>query len=145
VDFFFAFIIFAGLMVYFKIAPGVEGVLLIIPMLLLTLLSSLGIGIFFAALNVKYRDVRAVVPFIISLGMFLTPVIYPVSLIPQKYQWILNLNPMAGVINTMRSGLLHQGAINWGGLGISFIVTLVLLQFGLAYFKRTEREFADII
>ena len=145
VDFFFASVVFAGLTIYYHITPGLEGLLMIIPMLVLSIITALGAGIFFASLNVKYRDVRAIVPFIIQIGLFLTPVIYPVSLIPHKYQWLLSLNPMSSVINTMRSGLLHQGSINWAQLGISVLSACVFLWIGLTYFKRTERQFADII
>lgn len=145
VDFFFASIVFAGLMLYFQIVPDFLGIILIIPMLLLTLITCLGLGLFFSALNVKYRDVRAVIPFIIQLGLFLTPVIYPVTLIPEAYRWLINLNPMAGVINTMRASLIHHGTLDWVGLGISTLSALTLLFIGVFYFKRTERKFADII
>jgi lipopolysaccharide transport system permease protein len=145
VDFFFAAVVFAGLAIYYHIAPGMDGLVMFLPMIVISFITALGMGTFFAALNVKYRDVRAIVPFIIQLGLFLTPVIYPVSLIPHKYQWILSLNPMSGVINTMRAGLLHQGSINWADLAISCISALVLLWVGMTYFKYTERRFADII
>lgn len=145
IDFFFAGLVFIGLLAYYHTMPGLVGVLMVIPMLLLTMITSLGIGTFFAALNVKYRDVRAVIPFVIQLGLFLTPVIYPVSLIPHKYAWLIGLNPMASIITTMRAGLLHQGAINWTQLGVSTVTALVLLVFGLIYFRKSEREFADII
>lgn len=145
VDFFFAAIIFAGLMVYYRITPGLGGVLLIPPMLLLTLVTCLGLGTFLAALNVKYRDVRAAIPFLIQLGLFLTPVIYPVAMVPERFRWLLNLNPIAGVINTMRATLLHQGTVDVKGLMISVASALVLLLLGVIYFKRTERGFADII
>ena len=144
-DFFFAGIIFVGLLAFYGIAPGVLGLLLVLPMLALSALACLGIGLFFAALNVKYRDVRAVIPFIVQLGLFLTPVIYPVSLVPHRYQWILSLNPMAGVIDTMRAGLLHDGHVNWAQLGISTGVAAALAVVGTYYFTVTEREFADII
>lgn len=145
IDFLFASIIFAGLSVYYHITPGLVGIAMFFPMLILSFITALGVGIFFASLNVKYRDVRAVVPFIIQIGLFLTPVIYPVSLIPGKYQWLLSLNPMSSVISTMRAGLLHQGSINWTHLGVSALSAFVLLWLGISYFKRTERRFADII
>ena len=145
IDFFFAAIVFTGLEFYYHIAPGLSGILMLAPMLALSLITALGLGTFFASLNVKYRDVRAIVPFIIQLGLFLTPVIYPISQIPHKYQWILSLNPMSSVINVMRAGLLHQGSINWANLGVSVISAGVLLWLGIAYFGRTERQFADII
>jgi len=145
VDFFFAAIVFAGISFYYHIAPGLEGLLLVIPMLILCLITALGAGILFASLNVKYRDVRSIVPFIIQIGLFLTPVIYPVSLVPHKYQWVLSLNPVSSVINTMRASLLHQGTINWAQLGISTLSAVIILWIGLTYFKHTERQFADII
>lgn len=145
VDFFFAGIVFIGLLFFYQVQPGLLGILLVLPMLLLTLVTSLGIGTFLGALNVKYRDVKAAIPFIVQLGLFLTPVIYPISLVPERFQWILNLNPMSGVINTMRATLLGQGSVDWMGLGISVLSATVMLIIGILYFKRTEREFADII
>lgn len=145
VDFFFASIVFAVLMIYYKIVPGFAGVALVIPMLLLSLITCLGIGSFLAALNVKYRDVKAAIPFIIQIGLFLTPVIYPSSLIPNRFHWLTNLNPMSSIINTMRAGLLHQGTINWGSLLISTLVAIIILVLGILYFRKAEREFADII
>lgn len=145
VDLFFAFIIFVGLLIYYRIAPDAIGVLLVLPMVLLSLVTSLGVGSFFAALNVKYRDIRSVLPFVIQLGLFLTPVIYPVSLIPGRFRWLVGFNPMASVVNTMRAGLLHQGSIDWGQLALSTAVALVLLAFGLSYFQKTQHEFADVI
>jgi lipopolysaccharide transport system permease protein len=145
VDFFFASIVFGGLAVYYHIVPGGEGLLLVIPMLLLSVLTALGVGTLFAALNVKYRDVSSLVPFVVQIGMFVTPVIYPVSLVPHRFQWILSLNPMSSVIDTMRAGLIHQGSINWAQIGISCVSAAVILWIGLSYFKHTERQFADII
>lgn len=145
VDFFFASIIFAGLMVYYGIAPKPIGLVMLLPMLLLDLVACLGVGTFLAALNVKYRDVRAAIPFITQLGLFLTPVIYPVSLVPKRFLWLLNLNPLTGVINTMRAGLLGQGQIDWQGLLVSSASSVILLILGVIYFRRTERGFADII
>lgn len=145
VDFFFASIVFVGLLFYFHIMPGITGILMLIPMLLLTSSTSLGLGLILAAMNVKYRDVRAAVPFIIQIGLFITPVIYPSSLIPSQYQWITNLNPMSTVINTMRSGLLHQGSIEWTGIATSSIMAIAILIIGISYFNKVERGFADII
>lgn len=145
VDFFFAGVIFVGLFAYYGIVPGLSGILLIVPMLLLSLFAALGLGCIFAALMVRYRDVGAGVPFLIQIGLFITPIIYPVSTVPEKYQWLLSLNPMATVVTTMRAGLLHQGTINWAAIGISSVVALVLLVVGVLVFGKAEREFADII
>lgn len=145
VDFFFAGIVFGGLMVYYQIVPQLAGLVMLLPMLLLTLIASLGLGCIFAALMVRYRDIAAGVPFVIQIGLFLTPIIYPVSDVPQQFQWLLSLNPMATVITTMRASLLGQGSVNWAAIGISTAVSVVLLIVGVLFFNRAEREFADII
>ncbi len=145
VDFGFAFVVYAGLLLYYQVAPGLSGVVLFLPMLVLTFIAAIGMGLFFAALNVRYRDVGFIVPFLVSTFLFLTPVIYPVSLVPARYQWILYLNPVAGAIQTVRAGLLHQGAIPWSMLGISVTSAVCILVLGLFYFLRQERSFPDYI
>jgi lipopolysaccharide transport system permease protein len=145
VDFSFAFLIFVGLMLYYAISPSLVGVLLIPAMLLITMTVSIGVGTLFAAVNVKYRDVRTAMPFVVQLLMFATPVIYPVTSFPHRFAWIVSINPMAGVISTMRAGLIGQGSIHWGQIGISCCSALVILAVGLVYFARNEKRFADII
>jgi lipopolysaccharide transport system permease protein len=145
IDFFFALLIFVGLMLYFQIIPSLPGILLFIPALLIATLTAAGAGLFFSALNVKYRDVRQALPFLIQVLFFLTPVIYPVTLIPERFHWLLYLNPMTGVITVMRSTLLGEGDIPWPLVGLSVVVSLLVCILGLIYFQRREREFADII
>ena len=145
IDFLFAFLVFIGLMIYFSFPPTLEAVLLLLPARAVTCVAALGIGMFFAALNVKYRDVKQIVPFLLSVGLFVTPVIYPITSIPQQYQWLLYLNPMTGVINAMRSSFLGTAVINWPLTAISMAVALAVFAVGFIYFKSTEREFADII
>jgi lipopolysaccharide transport system permease protein len=145
VDFFFSFVVYIGLLAYYRVMPGIAGIVLFLPMLALTFIAASGAGLFFAALNVRYRDVRFIVPFLVSTLLFLTPVIYPVSMVPDRYQWILYLNPMAGVIQTMRAGVLHEGAIPWSMLAISVGSAICLLVIGFLYFVRQERSFADYI
>lgn len=145
IDFAFAFIVFIILMIYFKIPPTVEAVLLLGPALIITFVAASGLGMFLAAVNVKYRDVKQAVPFLIQIGLFVTPVIYPVTAIPQQYQWILYLNPMTGVINMMRSSFLGTAPINWPLTWLSIASAIVMFIFGLYYFKGREKEFADII
>jgi lipopolysaccharide transport system permease protein len=111
----------------------------------MTFVTASGLGLFLSAVNVKYRDVQQIVPFFIQVGLFLTPVIYPVSLVPERYQWILYLNPITGVISAMRSWWLHQGTVDRNLLLISVASSLALLLVGYKYFKSKEREFADII
>ena len=144
VDFFFASIVFFVLLAAFTVMPHLLGILLMLPSLLLIVVSAAGIGIFFAALNVKYRDVRSALPFIIQITFFMTPVIYPISMIPEKFQIFAYLNPAAGAISSVKAGLFDQ-PINWTGLLISWISAIVMLVIGVWYFRRTEKNFADII
>lgn len=143
-DFFFAAFILAGLTAYYHYAPGVE-LLVIFPIaLLLILCLSMGIGLFLAAFNVKYRDVRYILPFFIQLLLFVTPVIYPAS-IAGRYSWILAANPLTGILKAVQATMFQNAPINWPLLGISAVTSLVVLFIGLIYFKKTERYFADII
>lgn len=145
IDFGFALIVYIGLMIYYQIAPTALGLLLFIPAVILTFVAATGPGLFLAALNVKYRDVKQIMPFLIQTGLFLTPVIYPVTAVPERFQWILYLNPMTGVINAMRSSMLGLGAIDWPLTLLSVASAVGMFILGLYYFKAKEREFADII
>jgi lipopolysaccharide transport system permease protein len=145
VDFFFAALIFVGIIAYYHFMPHIQGLLLLPLLLFITIFASLGLGWFLAAVNVKYRDIRYALPFFIQLLVFMTPVIYPVSIVPANYQWILALNPMAGVIDAFKASFLGTTALNWQTLGISFVISVVFFIFGLWYFLKTERTFADII
>ncbi len=122
--------------------------MVIIPLLLLiATFSALGVGLFLASLNVKYRDVRHALPFFVNIGLYVTPVIYPVAML-DKYPIVktlfLWLNPMASVINSARAGLLGRSPIEWNTLIISLFVSIIYFLFGLFYFRRTEAYFADI-
>jgi lipopolysaccharide transport system permease protein len=144
VDFAVAFVILIGLAVYYPQVHLGLSLLSVFPLVLLTVLVSAGAGTLFAALNVAYRDVRHAVPFIVQLWMFLTPVIYPVTLVPERLRWLLNLNPMTGVIAGFRWAVLGQ-PIDWSGAATSLAVAVSLCVAGMAYFRRTERVFADIV
>jgi lipopolysaccharide transport system permease protein len=143
VDFAISFAIMVALMVHFDVAVTVN--LLMVPVLVvLTIVASLGTGVLVSALNVAYRDFRYVVPFLVQTWMFLTPVIYPVSLLPGRWKWVMALNPMAGIVGGYRSAVLGQ-PWDWGMLGAGSAVALALFVFGTAYFRNIERQFADII
>jgi len=144
VDFFIASIILVGMMIYYNYTPNLIGLLILPLLLFISFLFAVGAGLFLAALNVKYRDVRYILPFFIQLLLFVTPVIYPAS-IAGKYSWILAINPMTGVINAAHAAILGNAPINWLLLGISFVTTSILFVSGIIYFKKTERSFADII
>lgn len=144
VDFCFAIAVFFLLLLGFRFQPDFAGLLMILPSLALIMITALGVGIFFAALNVRYRDVRSALPFIIQLGFFVTPVIYPLSMIPERFQIYAYLNPVAGALTSVKAALFDQ-PIHWAGLAMSWTVALVLVVIGVWYFKRTEKSFADII
>jgi lipopolysaccharide transport system permease protein len=131
-------------MIYYGYVPHLSGFLILPLLLLITFMAAIGGGLFLASVNVKYRDVRYVLPFFIQILLFLTPVIYPSS-IAGKYSWILAINPMTGVIQSARAALLATSPINWILVADSFFGTLVILLFGIYIFKKTERYFADII
>ncbi len=145
VDFLFAGLIFGGIIIYYGFLPHFEGLLFLPLLLVITIFTSLGLGWFLAAINVKYRDVRYVLPFFIQLLIFITPVIYPVSIVSKNYQWLLSLNPMTGVIETFKASLFGTMPINWLSLGISAAISIAFFIFGLVYFLKTEKTFADII
>lgn len=142
-DFSIAMSILAIMMVWYKTIPGIE--ILLFPVLVgLTFLCALGAGLWLSALNVQYRDIRYAIPFLIQLGLFLSPVIYPSSMM-KHHRWLMALNPMAGVIEACRACLLGRTAIDWGMLAISTAMICLVLVSGLYYFKRMEKQFADVI
>lgn len=144
VDFFFSGLVFVGLMAYYQIFPQLYALPIFFLLLLLTFLLSTGLGLFLAALNVTYRDIRYVLPFFIQLLLFVTPVIYPAS-IAGPYQWLLDLNPLSSIITSSHILIASSGPVDWAGLGRSFVVSGVLFFLGYFYFRRVERRFADII
>jgi lipopolysaccharide transport system permease protein len=143
VDLAISFVILLLVMAAYGIAPGWE--IVFIPFfVLLAMAAALSVGLFLSALNVLYRDVQYIIPFLIQLWMFFSPVIYPIDKIPESLQFIFALNPMTGVIGGFRWALLGQpfpGVYLWISLG----VTAVLMVTGLFYFKRVERVFADVV
>lgn len=142
VDMLIAGVIYAGLMLWFQQPPTLS--LLALPGLVLLLtLATLGFSYLLAALTVSYRDFRFVIPFMMQAMMYISPVVYPVSMVPDKYQWVLALNPMAGIIDGFRSALLGK-PWNFTTLAVSAGVTVVLFLVGMFHFRRTEQYFADI-
>jgi lipopolysaccharide transport system permease protein len=118
--------------------------MLALPLLVaLTVMAALGVGLTLAAVTVTYRDFRYVIPFMIQAWMYISPVIYPVSMVPAQWQWLLALNPMVGVIDGFRSALLGI-SWNWTTLGTSTVSAALLLAYGLFYFRKMERRFADV-
>ncbi|HVY72525.1 MAG TPA: ABC transporter permease [Candidatus Paceibacterota bacterium] len=144
VDFCIASIILVGLMFYYNYVPNLSGLLIVPLLLLITFLAALGGGLFLASVNVRYRDVRYVLPYFIQMLLFVTPVIYPASL-AGAYSWILALNPMTGVIKAARGALLGTEPVNWTLLGFSAAAVIVVSVIGIVSFKKTERQFADLL
>jgi lipopolysaccharide transport system permease protein len=143
VDFLIAFVLLIGLMLYYQITPT-RNLLLFPALVFLTALLAAGVGMWLSALNVKYRDVRFALPFIVQLWMFVSPVFYPSSLLPDKYRWAFALNPLTGIIEAYRSALFGH-SIEWAGLGVSALITICILIFGSYSFRRMEKTFADIV
>jgi lipopolysaccharide transport system permease protein len=145
VDFSIAFGVLLLVMLGFGILPGIETVVMLPLLLLVVLMTALGTGYWLAALNVQYRDVRHVSPFLVQIWMYASPIVYPMSLVPEAYRAIYALNPMAGVISAFRAMLLGTPGPTPGQLGLSLIGGIVILVAGAIYFRHTERVFADVV
>lgn len=142
-DFIIASGILVALMLYYG-QPFNKAVLLA-PLLILQLtLLALGLGTWFSALNVKYRDIGTALPVLLQLWMFASPIIYPASMVPQNWKWAYELNPLTGIIGGFRASLLGLG-FNWRSLVVSAAITLALLVYATYAFKRLEDEFADVV
>lgn len=144
VDFLIANVIFAGMLVYYQFSPSWTAIFILPCLMLISFLAASGLGALLAAINVRYRDVRYTLPFFIQSLLFLTPVIYPSTLVSAKYHWLIALNPMTGVIETARSVFIHTKPIDPLTLMLSVSSAVVLFLFGIYYFRKTERVFADI-
>jgi len=143
VDFAISFIILIILMLYYNVVPTLS-IFMVLPLVLATIFTALGMGVLISALNVAYRDFRYIVPFFVQIWMFLTPVIYSTGMIPENWRWLILLNPMAGIVDAYRSAILGK-PFEWGNLGISMGMAVVMFLCGLMYFRKTERYFADIV
>jgi len=144
VDFLIGSVLFIGFMAYYGIPLG-WNLLLWPALVILLVLLSLSLGLFLAALNVKYRDFRYAIPFAIQLLLFATPIIYPASMIPERFRWLVALNPLSGLVEAFRYSIVPSRAIDWGLLWFSIAFTVVLFFAGVAYFKSAEKAFADIV
>ncbi len=143
VDFFISFGILILMMAFFRFIPGWQ-VLLLPLFILLTFFCSFGVGVFLTALNVKYRDFRYIIPFIVQFGLYITPVGYVSGVINAKWKLLYALNPMVGVIDGFRYCLLGD-EIYWPSILLSVTITILFLAGGIAYFRRMEKTFADNI
>jgi lipopolysaccharide transport system permease protein len=145
VDFLVAFLVLIGMMIFYKITPTIY--IWTLPLyLLLTLVTALGVGLWLSALNVLYRDINYITPFLTQFWLYITPIAYPVSMIPEKWRLIYALNPMSGVVDGFRWALLgNQQSAPGPMLIVSSVIAVVTLVSGLFYFRRMERQFADMV
>ena len=148
VDFAIAFLVLIGLMAYFGIAPT-AATLLLPGLILLAMATALGFGLWLAALNVRFRDINYIIPYLIQIWMYVTPVIYGSTLIPERFRFLLGLNPMTGVVEGFRWALLGRRLADAQPPGPLFLasigIALLVLVSGVIFFRRTERTFADIV
>jgi lipopolysaccharide transport system permease protein len=144
VDFAIAFAVLLLMMLGYGVIPSASAMVLIPLLLLVMVMTAAGIGCWLAALNIQYRDFRYVVPFLVQVWMYASPIVYPASLVPDRFRPAYALNPMVGVIEGFRSVLLGTGAVAWSTIGVSALTAVLLFVFGALYFRRTERIFADV-
>ncbi|PNU19215.1 phosphate ABC transporter permease [Geothermobacter hydrogeniphilus] len=145
VDFLISFVLLLLLMVWYHVVPGWH--ILALPVFLaLAVLSALGGGLWLSALNVKYRDFRLIIPFIVQFGLYVSPVGFSSNVIPDKWRLLYSLNPMVGVIDGFRWSILGKAAtIYWPGFLLSLVLCVVFFWAGFAYFRKAEKGFADVI
>jgi len=144
IDYVIAMTILVLMMVYYLFIPNIT--ILILPIVVFfTFLLACGLGYWLSSICVKYRDVKFVMPFFIQLFMFVSPVIYPADIVGENFRWLLDLNPLTGLINAHRACLLGHMPVDWFGLGTSIIITIIILITGILYLKNTEKYFADLI
>jgi lipopolysaccharide transport system permease protein len=144
VDFGISFVVLLGMMIYYRRMPTVHA--LYVPFfVLLAFLASLGVGLRLSALNVKYRDIRYVVPFLLQFWMFASPIVYPTSMLPARWRTLYALNPMVGVVDGMRWSLLGTNTAPGPVIAVSALTTLLFALGGAMYFRKMENRFADIV
>ena len=143
VDFALALVILAGLMIYYGVGLT-AGVLMLPVLLFVTVLFALGAGMLLSALNVKYRDIRYALPFLIQLWLFVSSVILPSSAVPARWRWLLALNPMSALVENFRAALFGR-PFDWPSLGLATALVLAALVFSAYFFRRMEKGFADIV
>jgi len=141
-DFIIGFIVVIGFLFYYQVVPGL-GIVWIPVLIFLLLLTSLGLGLIFSAMAVQYRDVKHAMTFVVQLLMYGAPVVYSTHAIPSQFQFWYSLNPMVGVIEGLRAGFLNR-PMPWGWIWPGSIVAVILFLFGLAYFRKMEKNFADV-
>lgn len=145
VDFLVSCVMLAGLMIWYGFAPGLQ--LLTLPLfILVAFAAAMGAGLWIAALNVKYRDFRIIVPFVVQVGLYVSPIGFSSAIVPEQWRLLYSINPMVGVIDGFRWAVLGSNTqLYWPGFLLSLFLVLVILVTGIVHFRRTERSFADVI
>ena len=143
VDFAISLVVLAGMLVWYRVTPS-WNLLMLPPLVVLLTVTSLAYGLWVAGTNVRYRDIGVVVPVVLQLWMFVSPVMYPMDMVPARWRMLYYLNPMAGIVDGFRT-TIAGGAFNWIALGCSTAIALLLLAYAARTFARTERTFADLI
>ena len=144
IDFACTLVVLVGLMMWYQVPPTLN--LLALPVFfVLAMALGLSVGLWLGPINVRYRDVMHTLPFVLQIWMYATPIVYPLSMVPERWKLLYSLNPTVGLIEGFRWSLLGHGSFDFVALAISVVVTLLALVSGLLWFKRSERTFADII
>ena len=145
IDFLISFAIMLALMVWYRFVPDIK--ILLLPLFfLLVFMASIAGGLWIAALNVRYRDFRYIIPFVVQFGLYISPVGFSSAVIPEKWRLLYSLNPMVGVIDGFRWAVLGgEYQLYWPGFLLSILLVVVILFSGIAYFRKTEKTFADVI
>lgn len=145
VDLFFSLLVFVGILLVYGVTPTLFGWLMVVPFTIMTFLIIFGTGLWFGTMNVKYRDVKHAIPFLLRLGFFATPVFYPLSFIPERFHSLMYINPMTGVVETMRRAFFNPASIDWSNVSISVATTLAFLVIGIVYYQSKQQEFIDTL
>jgi lipopolysaccharide transport system permease protein len=145
IDFGISLTMLVAVMVFYRVAPSIHIVFLPV-FALLAIVAAAGVGAWFSALNVRFRDIAQVIPFIAQLGLYISPVAFQSSVVPEKWRFLYSLNPMVGVIDGFRWCIFRgSAAVYWPGVALSFLIVSVIAVTGFFYFRGTERQFADVI
>lgn len=143
-DFAIAFCVLLILMAFYGVMPSIK-LLAIVPLILIAAALALSIGLWLGPINVRFRDIKHTIPFLLQVGMYASPIVYPLSQVPAEWKTLYSLNPMVGVIEGFRWAVFDRGALDLQAIGISVAVITVMLVTGLIFFRKMERSFADVI
>jgi len=143
-DFLIATLVLVGLMIYYHLAPTVN-LLFAVPIVLILICFVTSMSLVFSAVQVRFRDVGVAMPLLLQLWMFASPVVYPLSAVPERFRGLYTLNPMVGIVDGFRNAVVGGGAVNLQALGISALISILLLPVAYVYFKQVEATMADVI